>query len=229
MMGKILVVDDENTILRLVEYNLAKEGFIVLTSLNGEGLKELIKKEEPDLLILDLMLPGINGLNILKELRQEKVMLPVIILTALGDETDRVLGLEMGCDDYITKPFSPRELAARVKAVLRRCRNTSPELVSIDHLEVDIDQYEVRSLGRTIPLTPKEFELLVFMVRNQGRPLSRECLMEKVWGHKYDGSTRVVDVHIRHLRDKIEKDPENPDIIKTVRGVGYRVPEKKRY
>jgi two-component system alkaline phosphatase synthesis response regulator PhoP len=228
MKEKILVVDDEYTILRLVEYNLAREGFEVRTSLKGEGVRDLIRKEEPDLLILDLMLPGMNGLIILQELRQEKVLLPVIILTARGDETDRVLGLEMGCDDYITKPFSPRELVARVKAVLRRSKNNShANLFFIDHLEVDVDQYEVTVDGQAIPLTPKEFELLVFMIRNPSRALSREYLMEKVWGHKYDGSTRVVDVHIRHLRDKIEKDPENPDIIKTVRGVGYRLSGKK--
>ncbi|NPV91875.1 MAG: response regulator transcription factor [Firmicutes bacterium] len=227
MKEKILVVDDEDTILRLVEYNLVKEGFEVLTSQDGSGIKERISAEKPDLLILDLMLPGTNGLNILRELRQEKIPLPVIILTAMGDETDRILGLEMGSDDYVTKPFSPRELVARVKAVLRRSSPLPPaNLFAVEHLEVDIDQYEVRSEGRSVPLTPKEFELLVYMVRNQGRVLSRECLMENIWGHKYDGSTRVVDVHIRHLRDKIEKDPENPGIIRTVRGVGYRLSGK---
>ena len=225
MKERILVVDDEDNIVKLVTFNLAKEGFETMAAYDGNQAWEMIARNQPDLVVLDRMLPGIDGFSLLKQLRQQGQNLPVIMLTARGEELDRVLGLELGCDDYVSKPFSPRELVARVKAVLRRVKERSEAAsaeITIDNLSINFEQYEVRISGRVLSLTPKEYELLAFMVKNRGRVLSRELLLDRVWDYAYEGDTRIVDVHISHLREKIEKDPKNPVFIKTVRGVGYR-------
>ncbi|NPV91880.1 MAG: response regulator transcription factor [Firmicutes bacterium] len=230
MREKILIVDDEDSIVKLVDYNLGKEGFQTIVSYSGDDAWERIVHERPDLVVLDVMLPGLDGISLLKKMRQEKLNLPVIMLTARGEEIDRVMGLELGCDDYVTKPFSPRELAARIKAVLRRTQEAgqpASHRITIGRLVIDIDQYEAMIDGEELPLTPKEFELLAFMAQNRGRVMTRELLLEKVWGYDYQGDTRIVDVNISHLRDKVEKDPKNPELIKTVRGVGYRIPAEK--
>ncbi|MDH7479162.1 MAG: response regulator transcription factor [Syntrophomonadaceae bacterium] len=225
MKERILVVDDEDNIVKLVTFNLVKEGFETMAAYDGNQAWEMIARNQPDLVVLDRMLPGIDGFSLLKQLRQQGQNLPVIMLTARGEELDRVLGLELGCDDYVSKPFSPRELVARVKAVLRRVKERSEAAgaeITIDNLSINFEQYEVRISGRVLSLTPKEYELLAFMVKNRGRVLSRELLLDRVWDYAYEGDTRIVDVHISHLREKIEKDPKNPVFIKTVRGVGYR-------
>jgi len=222
---KILVVDDEAHIVRLVTFNLQKEGFETLAAYDGKEAKEKILQFSPDLVILDLMLPEIDGLRLLQEMREEGILTPVIMLTAKGEEADRVAGLELGGDDYVSKPFSMRELIARVKAVLRRTRESEARnrrRIKAGRLTLDLEQREVFLDGGPLMLTPKEFELLSFMVRHRGRVLSRDMLLERVWGYDFAGESRIVDVHISHLREKIEKDPRNPELIKTVRGVGYR-------
>lgn len=225
MGEKILVVDDEAHIVRLVTFNLQKEGFETLAAYDGKEAKEKILQFSPDLVILDLMLPEIDGLRLLQEMREEGILTPVIMLTAKGEEADRVAGLELGGDDYVSKPFSMRELIARVKAVLRRTRESEARnrrRIKAGRLTLDLEQREVFLDGGPLMLTPKEFELLSFMVRHRGRVLSRDMLLERVWGYDFAGESRIVDVHISHLREKIEKDPRNPELIKTVRGVGYR-------
>ncbi|NPV89174.1 MAG: response regulator transcription factor [Firmicutes bacterium] len=210
MKEKILIVDDEASIVKLVDYNLDKEGFQTIVSRSGDDAWEKIVRERPDLVVLDVMLPGVDGLTLLKKMRQEKLNLPVIMLTARGEEIDRVMGLELGCDDYVTKPFSPRELVARVKAVLRRSQEAgwqASRRITIGRLVIDLDQYEARVDGEELSLTPKEFELLAYMAQNRGRVVTRGLLLEKVWGYDYQGDTRIVDVNISHLRDKVEKDP----------------------
>ncbi|MGI6649005.1 MAG: response regulator [Bacillota bacterium] len=231
-MGKrILVVDDEETIVRLVSYNLEKEGFCVITADDGLSALEQVKRNSPDLLILDIMLPSIDGLEVCRRLRQENIRVPIIMLTARDTEIDKVLGLELGADDYVTKPFSPRELVARVKAILRRSdqendQGQKSEIMAIRDLSIDLQRYEVRVRGEVITLTPKEFELLRFLMRNVGRVLTRDVLLDKVWDYEFSGDTRIVDVHISRLRDKIELDPKSPIYIETVRGIGYRLKEK---
>lgn len=225
MGEKILIVDDEEHIVRLVTFNLQREGFETLSAYDGKEAKEKVLRFSPDLVILDLMLPEIDGLRLVQELREEGIFTPVIMLTARGEEVDRVVGLELGCDDYVSKPFSMRELIARVRAVLRRTRESESwgqKRIKVGKLTVDLDQREVFLDSNPLVLTPKEFELLSFMVRHRGRVLSRDLLLDRVWGHDFTGEPRIVDVHISHLREKIEKDPRNPELIKTVRGVGYR-------
>jgi two-component system alkaline phosphatase synthesis response regulator PhoP len=231
-LGKrILVVDDEETIVRLVSYNLEKEGFCVITADDGLSALEQVKRNSPDLLILDIMLPSIDGLEVCRRLRQENIRVPIIMLNARDTEIDKVLGLELGADDYVTKPFSPRELVARVKAILRRSdqendQGQKSEIMAIRDLSIDLQRYEVRVRGEVITLTPKEFELLRFLMRNVGRVLTRDVLLDKVWDYEFSGDTRIVDVHISRLRDKIELDPKSPIYIETVRGIGYRLKEK---
>ena len=227
MPHKILVVDDEKSIVRLVTFNLEKEGFKTLIANNGNEALEKINTEQPDLVILDLMLPGLDGLEVCRRVRQKGLPVAVIMLTAKDQEIDRVLGLELGADDYITKPFSPRELVARVKAVLRR---TSPqeeisqpgERIKIGTLTIDSERYEVKVGGKQVELTPKEFELLELLARNAGKVMTRDVLLNHIWDYAYDGDTRIVDVNVSHLREKIETNPKNPVYIKTVRGVGYK-------
>lgn len=225
MPPRILVVDDEDVIVKLVSYNLKKEGFEVIAAGDGQEAWEKIRQEKPDLVILDVMLPGMDGFSLCRLLRQEKMMTPVLMLTAKDEEIDRVLGLEIGADDYLTKPFSPRELIARVRAILRRTgerRTCQEEQLEFGELVVYPARYEVRRGGEQIELTPREFELLLLLLRNAGLVMSREYILQKLWGDDFYGDDRVVDVHIRHLREKIERDPGNPVYIKTVRGVGYK-------
>jgi two-component system alkaline phosphatase synthesis response regulator PhoP len=227
--AKILVVDDEPFIVELVKFNLESAGYEVITASDGHEALKLIEKEHPDLIILDIMLPGIDGMEICRALRfkRETRDIPVILLTAKTGEIDKVLGLEMGADDYITKPFSPRELVARVRAVLRRTdkKARSEELIKAGPVVIDVDRHEVFVDGKKKDFTPKEFELLKLLASNPGKVFSREYLLENVWGYDYLGDTRTVDVHIRHLRQKIEKNSEDPKYIKTVRGVGYKFNE----
>lgn len=226
MAYKILVVDDEESIVRLVTFNLEKEGFNTLKAYDGEKALDVIRREKPDLIVLDIMLPGLDGYEVCRRLRQEGLFIPVIMLTARDQEIDTVLGLELGADDYVTKPFSPRELVARIKAVLRRTAADKGDsrhgIIKAGKLVIDPSRYEVTAGGRPVELTPKEFELLEFMARNAGRVMSRDKLLDHLWGYTYAGDTRIVDVHVSHLREKIEDNPKKPVYIKTVRGVGYK-------
>ncbi|HHV57962.1 MAG TPA: response regulator transcription factor [Firmicutes bacterium] len=224
-MSRILVVDDEPHVVELVRFNLEKEGFQVLAAGDGPAGLEAARRELPDLIVLDLMLPGLSGLEVFKILKGEKKTraIPVIMLTARASEADRVLGLELGADDYIVKPFSPRELIARIRARLRRFpeKEEAPVLRS-GSLELYPDRYEVLLAGERKALTPKEFALLETFLQSPGKVLRRDFLLEHVWGYEYTADTRTVDVHIRYLRQKIETDPSHPALIETVRGVGYR-------
>ncbi|MEW6625042.1 MAG: response regulator transcription factor [Bacillota bacterium] len=228
MKGKILVVDDEQNILDLVVYNLEAAGFKAITALTGTEAMEKIRDEQPDLIILDVMLPEMDGFEVLAALRRETKS-PVIMLTAKKEEIDKVLGLEMGADDYLTKPFSPRELTARIKAILRRSneKDTQIEEKSIikGDLRIDTVKHQVFLQGREIDLTAKEFDLLKLFAANPGRVYTRENLLQSLWDYDYFGDTKTIDVHIRHLRKKIEADPANPKLIKTIRGVGYKFQE----
>ncbi|MDD2422530.1 MAG: response regulator transcription factor, partial [Heliobacteriaceae bacterium] len=207
-------------------YNLEKEGYQVAAAPDGETACRLLAESPPDLVVLDLMLPGLDGLEVCRRIRAcaGTAWLPVLILTAKVEEMDKVLGLEMGADDYMTKPFSPRELTARVKALLRRIkRNVAPAgLIKAGGITIDPERYEVRVNGRQPSFTAKEFELLRLLASRPGKVFTREFLLEHLWGYDYLGDSRTVDVHIRHLRRKIERDPGNPEYIKTVRGVGYK-------
>ena len=221
---KILVVDDEQSILELLEFNLKKNGYETLTA--ADGREALQKAEGTDLILLDLMLPEIDGIEVCRRLKTaaKTADIPIIMLTAKAEEVDRIIGLEMGADDYVAKPFSMRELMARIKAVLRRSsssdRNNSNVLV-IGRLKIDFASYQVWLADASVPLTPKEFDLLKLLVTNQGRAFSRDELLERVWGYEYYGDTRTVDVHIRHLRSKLAADEALSNAIETVRGVGY--------
>jgi len=230
MAHKILVVDDEPTLLHSVRAYLEQEGYRVRTALNGRAALREIRAFEPDLIVLDIMLPELDGLEVLRRLRRGDVAptfrdVYVIMLTARADEMDRVVGLELGADDYVTKPFSPRELVARVKASLRRMGGTEGrerEKYVFRHLRLDPEARLVRKDGEEVELTPIEFDLLHALVRHAGRVLSREQLVEQVWGADYYGDERVVDVHIGRLRKKVEEDPAEPELIETVWGMGYR-------
>lgn len=232
MSEKILVVDDEPALLETLAYNLENAGYEVITANDGPSALKAARKESPELVILDIMLPGMDGFEVCRILRQEMTT-PVLMLTARDDEIDRVVGLEMGADDYLTKPFSMRELLARVKAMLRRVRlireemdsdGTAPsiKIIRFDDLVVNLDRHEISLGGEPLALKPKEYELLVFLTKHCGHVLSRENILETVWGWEYIGDSRTVDVHIRWLREKIEKDPASPTRIITIRGVGYR-------
>jgi phosphate regulon transcriptional regulator PhoB len=229
---KILVVEDEPDIRKLVQYNLAQERYKVLEAEDGEQALKIVQRDRPNLLILDLMLPGLSGIEVCRILRDrtETATLPILMLTAKAGETDRVLGLEMGADDYLTKPFSPRELVARVRAILRRAeaRAETEPLPAYDRggLKIDFTTYEVFARGKNVKLTLKEFELLRFLVQNPNRVLSRDQLLDRVWGGETFVTPRTVDVHIRRLRKAIEKDDSNPKWILTLRGVGYKFDEK---
>lgn len=230
MEKRILVVDDEPSIVKLVQYNLEKEGFQVDCAYDGKTALVMAEQEPPDLLVLDLMLPKMDGLDICRRLRKRDVHIPILILTAKSDEFDKVLGLELGADDYMTKPFSIRELIARVKAILRRMEaiqnadgaGERDGRIVVGDLIVDVDAYEVLCDGKSVDLTPKEFELLVYMARHRSKVLSRDQLLNAVWNYEFAGDSRIVDVHVSHLRDKIEPDSKNPVYIKTVRGIGYK-------
>lgn len=235
-MVKVLVVDDEQSILTLLKYNLEQSGYEVVTATDGESGEQMALIEKPDLVILDLMLPKLDGIEVCKRLRQQKVMTPILMLTAKDDEFDKILGLELGADDYMTKPFSPREVVARVKAILRRAQFThevekaqeESEQIYIGDLNILPDNYEAYFMGNLLELTPKEFELLVYLAKNKGRVLTREQLLSKVWKYDFAGDSRIVDVHISHLRDKIEQNSKKPVYIKTIRGLGYKLEEPKK-
>lgn len=229
---KILVVEDEPDIAKLVSYNLAQEHFRVLTAENGEQALKMIQREKPSLVVLDLMLPGISGIELCRMLREraETAKVPILMLTAKAGEADRVVGLEMGADDYLAKPFSPREMVARVRAILRRSNNANrvepPPAYDRGPLQIDFSTYEVTVNGNPVKLTLKEFELLRFLVQNPNRVLSRDQLLDRVWGGDTFVTPRTVDVHIRRLRKAIEKDDSRPKWILTLRGVGYKFDEK---
>jgi DNA-binding response OmpR family regulator len=230
-MARVLVVEDDVTLLETLEYNLARQGYEVLSAADGPRALELARQEQPDLIVLDVMLPGLDGLDVCRILRRE-MNVPILMLTARVDEVDKVVGLEVGADDYMTKPFSMRELLARVKAMLRRVSLIRAELAQegsvsagerlvFGDLVLDLDRHQASWRGNPLRLKPKEYDLLVFLVRNRGLALSRDLILERVWGWDYDGGSRTVDVHVRWLREKIEDDPATPTRIVTVRGVGY--------
>ena len=229
---KILVVEDEPDISKLVSYNLSQERFKVLTAEDGEQALRVIQREKPNLVVLDLMLPGLSGMELCKILRDrpETAKLPILMLTAKAGEADRIVGLEMGADDYLAKPFSPREMVARVRAILRRANNAAaadaPPAYDKGSLKIDFTNYEVFVRGKTVKLTLKEFELLRFLVQNPNRVLNRDQLLDRVWGGETFVTPRTVDVHIRRLRKAIEKDDSRPKWILTLRGVGYKFDEK---
>ncbi|KNY27048.1 winged helix-turn-helix domain-containing protein [Pseudobacteroides cellulosolvens] len=227
----IFAVEDEANIQQLIKYNLEANGYKVITFDTGEQLLEECKSNVPNLFILDIMLPGVDGLEVCRLLRQNPrtKAIPVIILTAKSDEFDKVLGLELGADDYVTKPFSVRELVARVKALFRRVHistESNPEVIQFGNISLDCTRREVYKDDKLLDLPLKEFELLKLLISNKGKVLSRETLLEKVWGFDYYGETRTVDVHIRYLRQKIEDDDSTPVFIETIRGIGYRFNDK---
>jgi phosphate regulon transcriptional regulator PhoB len=221
----ILIVDDEADLVELVSYNLKKEGFIVDSASDGETALTKIRKGKYGLLILDLMLPGIQGMELCRILRNDPKtsVLPIIMLTAKGEEVDKILGLEMGADDYMAKPFSPRELVARVKAVLRRSKEKpmSEKLLKIGDLEIDRERYVVSVRTKPVKLSATEFKLLLFLAERKGKVFSRDQLLDAVWRDEAFVEPRTVDVHIRRLRSNIEEDPAKPKYIKTMRGIGY--------
>lgn len=222
---KILIVDDEEHIRELIKFNLENNGYKIITADNGIDALKMAKNMRPQLVLLDLMLPGMDGYDVCKEIRKDNNIssTPIIMITAKGEEFDKVLGLELGADDYLTKPFSIRELLARAKAVLRR---TSIQQVDKSYkfanITVDFEKHEVSKDDHKVELTLKEFELLEVLIKNKGRVMTRDFLLDKIWGYEYIGETRTVDVHIRHLRQKIEDDDKSPKYIETIRGIGYR-------
>jgi DNA-binding response OmpR family regulator len=223
LVKKILVVDDEPTLVATLRYNLEREGYQVATAVDGESGLAVARAERPDLIILDLMLPGLDGFEVCRILRREMTV-PILMLTAKTDEVDKVVGLELGADDYVTKPFSMRELIARVRALLRRVETPPAEarILTAGDLQVDLRRRETSRRGQTLVLKPKEFDLLTFFLRNRGRAFTREELLSQIWGYDFAGDTRTVDVHVRWLREKIEDEPSKPTRLITVRGVGYR-------
>lgn len=227
-LKKILVVDDEEHIIELIRFNLETNGYFVIAANDGNEALKKVKEEKPDLVILDLMLPSIDGIEICKILRKNKETekLPIIMLTAKSEEIDMILGLEIGADDYITKPFSVRELLARIKAVLRRTQQRQERrenVIKIGDITIDVEKHEVTKKGKKIDLTLKEFELLRILSEKRGNVLTRNYLLDEIWGYDYFGDTRTVDVHIRHLRRKIEDDDKNLQYIQTIRGIGYKM------
>jgi two-component system alkaline phosphatase synthesis response regulator PhoP len=224
---RILIVDDEPLITKTLQAYLEQEGFSVDVAADGDSALKLARTGHPRLVVLDIMLPGMDGLEVLRRLRQESDVY-VLMLTARADETDKIVGLTMGADDYLTKPFSPRELVARIKAVLRRGRAPSAGegTLTFQHLRIDPEGRQVWKDGAAVDLTAIEFDLLRVLALNRSRVLSREQLIEQVWGYDYYGDDRVVDVHIARLRKKLEDDPDNPRLVVTVRGAGYRLEDK---
>ncbi|WP_227936624.1 response regulator transcription factor [Alkalihalobacillus deserti] len=236
MSQRLLIVDDEESIVTLLQFNLEQSGYEVITAMEGATALELATNQNFDLLILDLMLPELNGLDVCKSLRQNKVMTPILMLTAKDDEFDKILGLELGADDYMTKPFSPREVVARVRAILRRANPSITEamvgksgfqdhVIKFGEVAIYPENYEVLFKNQSLELTPKEFELLLYLANHKGRVLTRDQLLNAVWNYEFVGDTRIVDVHISHLREKIEVNTKKPVYIKTIRGLGYKLEE----
>jgi len=230
MDAHILVVEDDDTLRELLQYNLKKEGYGVLTARDGAEALEVYRSDKPQLIIMDIMLPLMSGTEVCRIIRGES-QTPIIMLTAKSEEVDRVVGLELGADDYVTKPFSMRELLARIKAVLRRSeagKDTgapvagSSGFLEAGNIKVDLKKHEVNRSGARVELNPKEFELLVMLLSNRGQVISREQILRKVWGYDYIGNDRTVDVHMRWMRRKLETDPDNPQYLITVRGYGYK-------
>jgi DNA-binding response OmpR family regulator len=233
MVEKILVVEDEISLQETLAYNLKKQGYEVVIAGDGPSALESVRNSKPDLILLDIMLPGMDGFEVCRKLRSE-VSTPVLMLTARDDEIDRVVGLEVGADDYLTKPFSMRELIARVKAMLRRVKIIRDEInlmssgsdqrsfFEFDKIKIDLGRRELRVDNKIVNLKPKEFELLIYLIRHKNLVLTRDQILESVWGWEYIGDSRTVDVHVRWLREKIEEDPSNPKRIITARGAGYR-------
>ena len=229
--NKVLLVEDDRTLLDVLKYNLTKEGHNVITAGDGVEALDVARNKKPDLIVLDVMLPKLDGFEVCRILRRETTT-PILMLTAKASETDKVVGLELGADDYMTKPFSMREFLARIKAMLRRSemmkmaagsvKETISSLIRVGDLEIDFARHKVSRANSIIELSPKEFDLLAFLVKNREQVFSRDQLLEKVWGYDYAGDTRTVDVHIRWLRQKIESDPANPRHLLTVRGIGYK-------
>ena len=232
MPGNVLIVEDDETMLGILKYNLSRDGYAVVTAADGLQALELARSEKPNLILLDIMLPKMNGLEVCRILRKE-MSVPIIMLTAKTEEIDKIVGLEIGADDYITKPFSIRELLARVHVSFRRANlieneiTTSPkdstQSIKGGPIEVDPSRHVVTVNNKVIDFSPKEFDLMTYLVQNHGQVFSREALLEKVWGYDFAGDTRTVDVHIRWLREKIENDPASPQYIVTVRGFGYKL------
>jgi DNA-binding response OmpR family regulator len=223
-MKKILVVDDEPTLVATLKYNLEHEGYRVITAADGESGLSTARAKRPDLILLDLLLPVMDGFEVCRILRRETTI-PILMLTAKTDEIDKVVGLELGADDYVTKPFSMRELLARVRALLRRAEalpSTEMEVLLAGDLQVDLRRMEASRRGKALALKPKELDLLAYFLRNRGRAFTRDQLLNQIWGYDFAGDTRTVDVHIRWLRQKIEDVPAKPSRLITVRGVGYR-------
>lgn len=234
IVSKILIVDDEQPIRTLLDYNLKQSNFETVMASDGEQAILQVEDEKPDLILLDLMLPKMDGIEVCKALRSRNINTPIIMLTAKGEEPDKVLGLEIGADDYMTKPFSPREVIARVKAVLRRSNErigieeiVEDQVLKSGSLTVHPEQYEVYLGEEALEFTPKEFELLVYFMQNKNRVLTRDQLLSAVWNYDFAGDTRIVDVHVSHLREKIEENTRKPVFIKTVRGIGYKFEEQK--
>ena len=234
----ILIVDDEKTIVDMLAYNLRKEGYNTLEANDGEQAVKIALEQKTNLVLLDIMLPKMDGLAVCKKIRQT-LNIPIIMLSAKDEEIDKILGLELGADDYITKPFSIRELMARVKANLRKAEVTSnetekdesknddnPNIITVGDLSLDINKFEVRVKGEIIDLTVREFEVIKYLANQPGQVVTREVLLEKVWGYEYYGDIRTVDVTVRRIREKIEKDTSNPKILITKRGVGYYIASK---
>jgi len=229
--SKVLIVEDDQTLLGVLRYNLAKEGYDVVTASDGAQALEVARSEKPEVIVLDIMLPKLDGFEVCRILRREMIV-PILMLTAKTEEIDKVVGLELGADDYMTKPFSVREFLARIRAMLRRTemmkqevaanKEAQPSVVKVGSLEIDPTRHQVSLSGSVLDLSPKEFDLLAFLASNPGRVFSRDYLLERVWGYDYAGGTRTVDVHIRWLRQKIEVDPAHPRHLLTVRGVGYK-------
>jgi phosphate regulon transcriptional regulator PhoB len=223
MEAKILIVDDEKNIVELIKFHLKKENYRVIEAYKGKDALDLYRKEKPDLIILDIMLPDMGGFEVCKTIRKES-RVPIIMLTAKGEEIDKILGFELGADDYITKPFSPRELLARIKAVLKRTRtsNIDTNQIQVGPFKINVNKREIYKNDKLLELKPKEFDLLKLFITNPGRVFTRQYLLEQIWGYDYLGDTRTVDVHIRRLRQKIEDNDKNARYIKTVHGVGYK-------
>ena len=226
MTPRILVVDDDKKIVRLIRTYLEQNNYQVLTAYDGEGAFHAIRRERPDLVVLDLMLPKRNGWEITEIVRRDATLaqVPIIMLTARVEDTDKIVGLELGADDYITKPFNPREVVARVRAVLRRTVGTPapPKLLQVGALQLDLDRHEVRLKGELLELTPTEFDILKALMQNSGHAFTRLELIERALGYSYEGLERTLDSHIKNLRKKIEDNPKQPKMIQTVYGVGYR-------
>jgi two-component system OmpR family response regulator len=227
--SKVLIVEDDQTLLGVLRYNLAKEGYDVVTASDGAQALEVARSEKPEVIVLDIMLPKLDGFEVCRILRREMTV-PILMLTAKTEEIDKVVGLELGADDYMTKPFSVREFLARIRAMLRRTEMMKQEVaaskeapvVKVGSLEIDPTRHQASLSGSVLDLSPREFDLLAFLASNPGRVFSRDYLLERVWGYDYAGDTRTVDVHIRWLRQKIEVDPAHPRHLLTVRGVGYK-------